>query len=223
MAGNPIKPGEVFGRLTVIAPAGMNSYSKALALCQCSCGNTITCRVNNLRSSTTRSCGCYSREVTSKISRKHGHGLEPEAQVWRDIKKRCNNPNDKNYSNYGGRGIRLHPSWEDYMVFRKEVGLRPFPGATLDRIDNNRGYEPGNVRWATMKVQARNKRSNVFVSINGETKTCADWRDALGMGKSQFASKIRSHRKYGVPLEVLLTSRSAQETKNIIKRHLNAS
>lgn len=92
---------------------------------------------------------------------RHGLSYLPEFNVWRAIKTRCNNKNFKSYDNYGGRGIKICKQWEDSFVeFYKYVGARPSNKHSIDRIDNNKGYEPGNVRWATANIQATNNRRN---------------------------------------------------------------
>jgi hypothetical protein len=79
--------------------------------------------------------------------------------IWHNVKQRCNNPNSTSYRTYGGRGIKMHPPWEEsFELFMKDVGLRPSPELSLDRIENDGNYEPGNVRWATAKQQVDNRR-----------------------------------------------------------------
>ncbi len=95
---------------------------------------------------------------------RHGMHKSPEYKIWGSMKRRCNNPNDARYSDYGGRGIKVYPAWdEDFRAFIKDVGMRPSKHYTLDRIDNDRGYEPGNVRWATRITQNRNQRGSKSV------------------------------------------------------------
>jgi len=96
---------------------------------------------------------------------KHGMTNTPEYRAWRSMKKRCLNPADHAYQNYGGRGVTVHPAWiRDFTAFLYEIGLRPGPGYSLDRIDNSRGYEPGNVRWADASTQNRNRRPFLMAS-----------------------------------------------------------
>lgn len=98
---------------------------------------------------------------------------------WEDMIARCNNPKHAKYPNYGGRGIRVCDRWRKYANFHEDMGLRP-SGMSLDRIDNNGNYEPGNCRWATPQEQARNRRSNVMITIDGETHCLAEWVEILG-------------------------------------------
>jgi hypothetical protein len=88
--------------------------------------------------------------------------------------QRCHDPQHPKYHNYGGRGIQVHPAWHDFHVWRRAMGPRP-KGLTIERIDNECGYEPGNVRWATRLEQAQNKRNNVLLEIEGRTQTVAAW------------------------------------------------
>jgi len=101
------------------------------------------------------------------------------------------------WASYGGRGITVCARWDSYENFRADVGPRPSPAHTLDRIDNDRGYEPGNVRWATPVEQARNRRGNVRLTLNGITRTVVEWAAMLALGKST----IRYRLKRGWPVE----------------------
>lgn len=112
--------------------------------------------------------------------------------VWIGIKSRCNNPNAPGYANYGGRGIKICDRWiNSYETFIEDVGERPSPQHTLDRIDNDGDYEPSNCRWATYKEQHRNTRRNVYVTWNGETKTVADWADQMGLSRQSLYRRLK--------------------------------
>src|SRR5579864_642850 len=155
--------GQIFGRLTVLARKESQKYehgSMAMWLCRCSCGNEIITRGTSLRASTTQSCGCKNREETTPrlvvFNFRHAMTKTPEYQAYHHAKKRCTNPKDVGWNNYGGRGIEFR--FQSFEQFFAEVGKRPSPKHSLDRIRNSEHYEPGNVRWATKKEQMQNRR-----------------------------------------------------------------
>lgn len=113
-------------------------------------------------------------KFTDPIRKMPQHGLTgtPEYWAWRDIKKRCYNPNNRFYKNYGGRGIKMYKPWiTRFVLFYQSVGKRPGKGYSIDRIDNNGDYEPGNVKWSTKIEQDNNRRTNVVIEYNGEKTT----------------------------------------------------
>jgi hypothetical protein len=147
-----------FSRLVVLNPAHRDQSEGLHWRCRCDCGNEVTVGGPNLRKGMTRSCGCLLREIARTLCRErnlsHGMTGTPEHQVWCALFTRCENPRVASYKNYGGRGIKVRISFEDFYA---EVGDRP-PGMSIDRIDNDRDYEPGNIRWATAKQQRANQR-----------------------------------------------------------------
>ena len=156
--------GQTFGRLTVLDRAGSSSDGRAMWICICRCGNLTTVRGTFLRSGKTRSCGCIHAEVTAQRNREnvtHGLHLNPHYNRWFGMMRRCYDPSDNSFHNYGARGITVHPEWHDIQAFVSylEESLPPHEeGLSLDRIDVARGYEPGNVQWADRSAQARNRR-----------------------------------------------------------------
>jgi hypothetical protein len=158
-------PGQRFGRLVVIQLERIpgKKRARAGALCQCDCGNERVVRIDAL-GNPTLSCGCIQREQAAQIgaaSVTHGMSGHPHFSRWRGMMARCENPQHKAYKNYGGRGIRVCAEWHDPAVFAAYLDevLGPCPeGHTLDRIETNGGYEPGNVRWLDWPSQHRNKR-----------------------------------------------------------------
>lgn len=126
---------------------------------------------------------------------KHGHAvggnLSSVYRRWIGIKQRCDNPNSAAYHNYGGRGIKLHKAWYDFEVFAAAVGEPPTPKHHLDRINNNKGYRPGNVRWVTQAENNRNSRRVHNVTINGRTQPIFAWLEENGINRRTFDARVR--------------------------------
>lgn len=150
--------GRTFGRWTALSFAGRRSGSQIWE-CQCQCGTIREVAMNNLKSGKSRSCGCLQREIVAEIAYRHGMSSHPLYGTWCNIKSRCTDPRNENWSSYGGRGITMHPSWQDdFWAFLDDVSVGWRPWLSLDRIENDGKYEPGNVRWATSLEQAANRR-----------------------------------------------------------------
>lgn len=126
---------------------------------------------------------------------KHGESVgyqpSPEYRAWLDIKKRCLNPNNASYPRYGGRGITMYEPWQtDVKAFIAHVGRRPSPKHSIDRIDNARGYEPGNVKWSTTAEQLMNRRNTRTITYNGETRCLADWARVVGISAPAMRYRV---------------------------------
>lgn len=201
--------GRKFGRLTVIRFDHSNNVS--FWECLCDCGKTIITRGSSLTNNLTKSCGCLKTEKSVEHGKicKHGgakRGLTlPEYKVWIGMRKRCNNPMEKIYPFYGGRGIKVCEGWgNSFSNFYKDVGKRK-DNQTLDRIDNDMNYSCGkcreckekgwikNVKWATRTEQARNRRSNYLLTMNNETKTLAEWSEITGINRKTISDRINKH------------------------------
>lgn len=192
---NVIAIGSVFGKLTVIGPPirkrTVTDRPDLWYPCLCECGTSKDIMGRLLRNRGNTSCGCKLRKGTSGAITYTRQA--PEYHSWRSMKARCLNQNDPGFQRYGGRGIKIFPDWIDsYSTFLRDVGRRPSPEHSLDRFpDKNGNYEPGNVRWATMIEQNRNKRSNRVITFNGETKSLADWADSLGWPRGLLYQRIQ--------------------------------
>lgn len=136
----------------------------------CDCGNEAAVPGRTLASRTSRSCGCLNRERLHEAHTKHGMANSPIYKIWTGMRQRCDNPDRREYPDYGGRGIRVCERWEDFANFYADMGDRPGPKYSLDRIDVDGNYEPGNVRWATRSEQNSNKRPTL-VCRNGHPRT----------------------------------------------------
>jgi hypothetical protein len=173
--------GKTFGRWTVTAEAPPSSDRHLRVECCCQCGKVGIVAASRLRRGRSKSCGCLTAELfgirVSKRLRIHGLSATPEYNVWAAMCRRCTDPGCSSYKNYGGRGIGVFEGWrQSFETFLAHIGNRPKPELTLERVDNNRGYEPGNVIWATRHAQRRNQRSRVhLVTIDGVTKCLKDW------------------------------------------------
>ena len=156
--------GEVYGRLTVLEEAE-KIKGRVAWLCQCECGTLTVVKSKYLRNQDTKSCGCLEKEAKQSFGKtaKTTHSMTntKEYKCWAAIKQRCYNPSNKAYVNYGERGITMCNEWkDDFEAFYNYVGKAPCSSASIDRIDNNGKYEPGNVRWvANQSIQCINKRT----------------------------------------------------------------
>lgn len=181
--------GQRYGRLLVVQRVA--AVRPVAWRCRCDCGKHKDVRSGQLRSGKTRSCGCIAMERIARLRRSHGKSGTPEYKIWKDIKKRCRNPNHAAYRLYGGRGIAVAPEWEDsFESFLSAVGSRPSPAHSIDRIDNSKGYQPGNVRWATQPEQNRNTRQNRRLTHNGRTMTLTDWASEVGINSRTLWSRV---------------------------------
>lgn len=184
--------GQRFGRLVAIRNTGVNKYGKYLWLCQCDCGKTKEILSNSLCSWRTLSCGCLQVENRVKTATIHGLEYTYFSGIYRGIKKRCYNPNSKDYHRYGGRGIKMCDRWlADIRNFASDMGERLGDKMSIERIDNDDDYRPGNCRWATHKEQMNNTSRCHLVTIDGTTKTITQWSEYFGIPRSSMVYRIK--------------------------------
>lgn len=177
-AGPPV--GTRFGQLTVM------SVSRDGVACDCDCGRSTILRRTHLISGASRTCGC-GRLTQDGLSR------TKEYTAWSGMLGRCHNPSERSFRNYGARGIHVCPEWhppDGFTKFVDHIGKMPSPGLTVDRIDNAKGYEPGNVRWATRKEQARNQRRNRLITAFGKTQCLQAWEDETGIKRNAIVLRL---------------------------------
>ncbi len=194
--------GRRFGRLLVCDRAAnvVNASGQQVIVwnCVCDCGTRKQIRTNTIIHHGVDSCGCGTAQKLSAVHRTHGLSGTPEHRAWKEMRGRCLNPTYKQFADYGGRGIGVCREWLDsFAAFLAHIGPRPSPRHSLDRIDVNGNYEPGNVRWATRLVQNNNKRTNLQLSVKGETLTVRDASIKYGVNPKT----IRKRLARGWPVE----------------------
>jgi len=184
--------GQKFGYLTPFGILGLRAPRRAMWLVRCDCGTFRIVDAAALVCGVTTSCGCK-RVRTLQAMATHGHhrvGQEtPEYRSYRAARQRCLNPRNPAFDNYGGRGIEWR--FKSFQHFLDEIGFRPAKGYSLDRIDNSRHYEPGNVRWATTQEQTRNTRYNVWVTIDGRSEVVQTWSEISSINSDTIRDRLR--------------------------------
>lgn len=203
--------GKTFNRLTVIKRNGSDQWGQALWECRCICGNITIVTGGNLRTNGTKSCGCLDKEIWLSHIQTHGLSKTPEYKIWLSIKQRCGNVNYKTYFRYGGRGIEICKEWKnDFKAFFHHVGQRPTNKHTIERIDNNHGYFPGNVKWATQQEQANNRRTSHHITISGIIHTIAQWARLVGVRPQAICCRL--YRGWHPERAVLQPIRKSKQT-----------
>lgn len=124
-------------------------------------------------------------------NRRDGRSAEPEYLSWVRMQRRCYEPKYKQYKDYGGRGIRVCDAWRsDYLTFIRDMGRKPTPSHSLDRIDNDGDYEPKNCRWATTTEQSRNRRGVRKIKFKGEARCLSEWAEIIGINRSTLRNRL---------------------------------
>lgn len=193
--------GQRFGRLIVRGPSSRIEYGKRFWICDCDCGNVVEQETGRLKSPKgPKSCGCLHSEMLAERNRstaKYGGDSTNENkrlhQIWSGMINRCTSESNWSYDNYGGRGIIVCDEWHNWQVFKQWALNNGYEDhLTIDRINTNGNYEPGNCRWTTQKVQANNTRSNKYLTYQGRTQTLSQWCDELGLDYHRTKARLNA-------------------------------
>jgi len=189
-----------FHFLTARRYVGSNG-KKSLWEIECDCGRMIIMPASEFKKGKQKSCGCMRRQLISNSRKTHNMSRHPAFAVWRSMVDRCRLPSHRAWHNYGGRGIRVCPEWESsFEAFWRDMGPTYKPGLTIERVDVNGNYEPGNCIWATRKRQANNKRANIRIPTPWGEMTAAEAADRAGINRTTVYYRI----KHGWPAHLLL-------------------
>lgn len=193
--------GTVFGRLTTTSEVIAERYTSGRAvkkiIVRCTCGGVKKVNKDALISGFTLSCGCLSKEAAAesgKMRRTHYASKTSEYMIWASMVQRCRNSKAKAYHFYGGKGIDVCDAWLKFENFIADMGTKPFIKASLERVDNQKGYEPGNVIWADQEAQANNKCSSVRVLYNEKLWTLKELAEISVVSLGTLRSRIYQHK-----------------------------
>lgn len=206
--------GQRFGMLVVIGherrpythPSGKTEQWPFMHV-HCDCGGESWVRRSSLKDAYTLSCGCWMRQQMSDRASTHGearHGMRSaEWLTWQSVRRRCYDTRCKEYASYGGRGIKVDDRWvNSYESFLADMGRKPSPKHSIDRINGSLGYSASNCRWATSKEQNRNRSSNRNIAFNGERKTLIEWSEQTGISRTVISSRLNKGWDVGLALSI---------------------
>lgn len=203
--------GKRFTRLVALYPTGEKRRGQIVWKCQCDCGRQVDVCSYHLTSGNTKSCRCLNDELIRARSITHGLSNSPEYNSWSGMHTRCYNPNNPKYPRYGGRGIKVAPRWWHFEEFLSDMGKKPSPEMSINRIDNDGDYEPGNCEWADDFKQQSNTSTNRRIELDGESKILAQWSRESGLGEGTIRSRIAS----GWDKQSALTLAKIEPIKNL--------
>lgn len=186
------KTGDKYARWTILHEVPPKKKRVRRFLCRCDCGTEKELSIASVVHGGTHSCGCLFREIMTKVFQKHGHTLKhtksPTYTAWAGMLQRHKGQADPH--NYRDRGITVCEHWMEFTNFLNDMGEKP-EGLSLDRIDNEKGYFPGNCRWADRTTQNRNRRNTVWVIFKGERRVRAEVFEEIGLSYSTYKGRIR--------------------------------
>lgn len=212
--------GQQYGRLTVLRHVGykrLNDKRKQryyYVECQCAClaQTVVIVGVSNILSGTTKSCGCFNLERIIERTTTHNLSNTPTYSSWHSMINRCKHPNNPRYHDYGGRGITYDPRWRYFSAFLEDMGEKPFPEYSIERINNSGNYCKENCMWALIDVQASNKRNNIHVFYKGDKMTLKQCAKVSGKIYTTLCYQIKQFRKINPknPKEIILMDDEAR-------------
>lgn len=197
-----------FGLLSVLGRdlALLSKRGEVFWTCKCDCGNTHSVRSACLRKGVTKSCGCLRTTATHSIT--HGLSKTKEFKIWAEMRGRCRCPSQTSYKRYGAIGITVCKRWdESFQAFYDDMGPKPSPGHSIDRINPTGNYEPSNCRWATAKEQSMNTRRTVWVEWNGERIRLRDLAERYGVDPE---ASVERYKRGNWPLERVLSTKTVK-------------
>ena len=195
--------GQLFGRLKALRKDQSLGLAQVHWIFDCSCGNQVSKRIKDVKSGRTSSCGCLRKEMIAEKNKSHGLSKQckKEYRSWKDMRSRCNNPNNKDYHLYGGRGIFVCKEWESFKTFFDDMGERK-SNETIERIDVNKGYFKENCIWADAETQANNRRNNRYIDIDGEKITLSRLAKQTGIKRETIAYRLNNK----MPIEKVISN-----------------
>jgi hypothetical protein len=181
--------GKTYGLLTVLAEVERKAYQRRVVVhCSCESATEKVVYLGHLLSGNTSSCGCVQK--AARVT--HGLRKHPLYRTWAGMLTRCRNPNEKTYKDYGGRGITVCERWQKFENFYSDMQPTYKEGLTLDRKDNSKGYCVDNCRWASPAEQAKNRRSNINVTLNERTQCLKAWCEELNLNYKTVHQRLKS-------------------------------
>ena len=220
--------GQKFGRLTVAEKKGTDNRGEVLWVCECVCGEQSIVLGGNLRSGHSKSCGCLKGEVLRGKATTHGMSRSRVAGkqqariygIWADMKRRCLNPNKREYKWYGGRGITVCDEWQEFQPFYFWAIQNGYAdNLTIERKDNDGNYGPGNCEWIPLGKQALNTTKNVRLTYDGRTMTMTEWSQEKGLGVSTLWNRLRNNWDLSLALETPINGIRNGKAPDLFFRH----